>query len=154
MDEMNDAQKFAQVLILLDLLANSPQEDRNYLVSPNFSANLNDSNQNRVNTITQYIMSNLTCQVSLADAADLVNMSLKSFSRFFKKSTGKNFVQYVNELRIGHACRRLIESNDSITEVCYDSGFNNLSNFNRRFLEIKNMSPREYRQEYCKQVGG
>lgn len=154
MDKMNDAQKFAHILILLDFLANSSMEDRNYLVSPNFSQNLNSTSQTRVNKITQYIMANLTRQVSLGEAADLVNMSTKSFSRFFKKSTGKNFVQYVNELRIGHACRRLIETNDSITEVCYDSGFNNLSNFNRRFLEIKNMSPREYRQEYCRQVGG
>jgi AraC-like DNA-binding protein len=153
MKEMNGAQRFAYVLILLDLLANSPIADRHYLVSPNFSANLNEASQSRVNTITQYIMANLTKQISLAEAANLVNMSSKSFSRFFKKNTGKNFIQYVNELRIGHACRRLVETNDSVTEVCYDSGFNNLSNFNRRFLEIKQMSPREFRQEFCKQVG-
>lgn len=150
MEKMNDTQKFAQILLLLDLLANSPVEDRKYLVSPNFSINLNENNQNRINKITQFIMANLTRQISLTEAAELVNMSSKSFSRFFKKNTGKNFVQYVNELRIGHSCRRLIETTDTITEVCFDSGFNNLSNFNRRFLEIRKMSPRDYRQKYRK----
>ena len=152
MKSMNDTQKFAQILLLLDLLSNSPSKDRQYLASPNFSANLNRNNQNRVNKITQFIMANLTQKITLAEAAEQVNMSSKSFSRFFKNSTGKNFIQYVNELRIGHACRRLIETTDSVTEVCFDSGFNNLSNFNRRFLKIKNISPREYRTTYNKEL--
>ena len=67
MEKMNDTQKFAQILLLLDLLANSPVEDRKYLVSPNFSINLNENNQNRINKITQFIMANLTRQISLAE---------------------------------------------------------------------------------------
>ncbi|MCM8529753.1 MAG: AraC family transcriptional regulator [Lentisphaeraceae bacterium] len=153
MKDMSELQKFSHLLLLLDIIATAEKDDKQILVSPNFSPNLNKKSQSRVNTVTQFLTANLNKQVSLAEAADLVHMSSKSFSRFFKANTGKNFVQYVNELRIGQACRRLIESNDSITEICYDSGFNNLSNFNRRFLEIKKMSPREFRQEFCKQVG-
>ncbi len=75
-------------------------------------------------------------------------MSAKSFSRFFKKNTGKAFVPYVNELRVGLACQKLIETDASISEICFESGFNNLSNFNRRFKEVKGVSPRELRAQY------
>ncbi|MCM8537247.1 MAG: AraC family transcriptional regulator [Lentisphaeraceae bacterium] len=153
MKDMSELQRFSHLLLLLDLIATAKNEDKQVLVSPNFAPNLNQKSQSRINTVTQFLTANINKQVSLAEAAELVNMSSKSFSRFFKANTGKNFVQYVNELRIGQACRRLIESNDSITEICYDSGFNNLSNFNRRFLEIKKMSPRDFRQEFCKKVG-
>jgi AraC-like DNA-binding protein len=72
-------------------------------------------------------------------------MTNKSFCRFFKKNTGKNFITYVNEIRIGEACKFLITSDYTISEICHESGFNNISNFNRRFQEFKGMSPREYR---------
>ena len=152
MKGMSELQRFSHLLLLLDHIATASSKDKTVLVSPNFSPNLNQKSQSRINTVTQFLTANLNKQVSLAEAAELVHMSSKSFSRFFKTNTGKNFVQYVNELRIGQACRRLIESKDSITEICYDSGFNNLSNFNRRFLEIKKMSPREFRQKFYKQV--
>jgi AraC-like DNA-binding protein len=75
-------------------------------------------------------------------------MTPKSFSRFFKKNTGKAFIQYVNELRVGLACRKLMQSDASVSEICYASGFNNLSNFNRQFKERKGMSPKEFRKQY------
>ena len=65
-----------------------------------------------------------------------------------KKSTGKTFIRYVNELRVGHACRLLIETEFSIAEICYQVGFNNVSNFNRRFRELHLMSPKQYRHEF------
>ena len=145
MCEMSDLQRFAHLLLLFEMLADSPAEDRQSLASPGYQADLKSENVDRVDRVTRYILEDLSRKVTLDEVADLVCMSPKSFSRFFKKSTGKNFVTYVNELKVGHACRLLTESKMSITEIAFDSGYNSLSNFNRRFLEVRGMTPREFR---------
>ena len=152
MKECSDLQRFIQLILLLDLLANSPQDDRRQLVSPLYSPSLNKESVSKIDQVARYIMNNLSKRISLSDVEELSGMSPKSFSRFFKKNTGKSFVQYVNEMRIGQACRRLIETDDSISTICYDAGFNALSNFNRRFQEIKHMTPREFRLKYKEQT--
>ena len=85
----------------------------------------------------------------LKDAAEIINMSVTAFSRFFKKSTGKTFISYVNAIRIGWACKLLIESDMNVAQISYEVGFNNLSNFNRRFYERHHFNPREYRHQFA-----
>ena len=148
MDEMNELQRYTQILHLLDMLARSPRSELKKLVSPLYVPSLNKGSVTKVDQVTRYISANLNKKISLDEVADLCKMSPKSFSRFFKRNTGKTFVHYVNELRIAQACRRLMETKDSISNICYDSGFNTLSNFNRRFQEIKKMTPREFRTQY------
>ena len=75
-------------------------------------------------------------------------MSAPAFSRFFRQKTGKTFVAYLAELRIGRACRLLIETDRTILEICLDSGFRNLANFNRRFRAQKKVTPREFRRQF------
>ena len=82
-----------------------------------------------------------------SQAAGIVHLSEGAFSRFFREHTGKTFPQFVNELRIGKACSLLMEGDLNITEVAYDCGFTNLSNFNRQFLRLKGLSPREFRAQ-------
>jgi AraC-like DNA-binding protein len=77
-------------------------------------------------------------------------MSGPSFSRFFRRATNKTFRAFLNEVRIGHASRLLLESDQSVAEICYDSGFGNLSNFNRQFLKLRKVSPRDYRKRATK----
>ena len=86
-------------------------------------------------------------QIPLSDVAALVNMTVPAFCRFFKKNTGKTFTQFVNEFRIVHATKLLHETDDPISAICYDCGFNNFSHFNRHFKKITGKSPREYRKE-------
>lgn len=71
-------------------------------------------------------------------------MSVSAFSRFFKRTLGKTFTDYVTELRLSHACKLLLETDASISEAAFQAGFNNLSNFNRRFLEWKSIRPRVF----------
>ena len=78
-------------------------------------------------------------------AAALAGMSTSSFCRYFRRVTGKTFVEFVNELRVGRACRLLTESERPVTEIAYTVGFGSLSNFNRRFRELRGMNPRAYR---------
>ena len=75
-------------------------------------------------------------------------MSVPAFTRFFKRCTGKTFTEYLTELRVGSACRFLVETDRSVTEVCFAAGFHNVSTFNRRFRELKGMTPRAFRNQF------
>ncbi len=101
---------------------------------------------NRINQAITYIFENYDCNISLEDTAEHLGMRATYFSRFFKKSTGQNFIDFVNSLRINQACEKLQHTNIAITDICFMVGFNNIANFNRRFSDIKKMTPSEYRQ--------
>lgn len=146
----NDAQRFAQFILILDTLSNSPECDRKALVSRVYSPSLNEENVGRIDRIKTWIVDNLDQTITLEAVARQARMTPKSFSRFFKKNTGKTLIHYVNELRVGFACQALLQSDASVSEICYAAGFNNLSNFNRRFRETRGVSPREFRGRYRK----
>lgn len=105
-------------------------------------------NSRRISIVMEYLNKNFQKEVSLPEAAKLASMSEVAFSRFFKMRTGKTFVDTLNEIRLGHASRLLIESTQSINEIAYHCGFNNMSNFNRIFKKKKNCTPKEFRLEY------
>ncbi len=108
--------------------------------------NLQDSK--RIDTIYKYVRKHfMDEELPLKTISALVNMTVPSFCRYFKKHTNKTFTQFVNEFRIVHATKLLSESDAPISEVCFDSGFNNFSHFNRNFKKITGKSPREYRVE-------
>ncbi len=148
MVDQNPGQQFAQFILILDTLASAPETDRVPLVSQIYAPSLNEQNVELIDRVKNWILHNLDQIIRLEGVAKVARMSPKSFSRFFKKNTGKAFIQYTNELRVGLACRKLMQSEASVSEICYASGFNNLSNFNRQFKERKGMSPKEFRKQY------
>ena len=105
-----------------------------------------ESKSRRISKACEYIQQHIEDEVNLAAVADLVGMSESAFSHFFKKRTGRTFIDYVNDLRIGKACQMLFDTTHSIAEVCYSCGFNNLSNFIRIFRKKKGSTPSEYRE--------
>ncbi len=98
--------------------------------------------------IIRYVHGHYQTELLLGETAKLFNMSVSAFCLFFKKYTGQTFVEFLNRLRISKACERLLTSDDDITSIGFECGFNNLSNFNRRFKQFKNESPRKYRSLY------
>ena len=148
MRDQTDAQRFAKFVLILDTLATAPESDRVRLVSHIYAPSLKKENVGRIDRVKSWIVAHLGVAFRLEDVAEQVGMAPKSFTRFFKKNTGKAFIQYVNELRIGLACRLLVQSEAGVAEICYETGFRNLSNFNRQFRERKGMSPREFRTQY------
>ena len=80
-----------------------------------------------------YVISNFTEKIQIENVAKIANMSYSGFSRYFKNRTKKTFSHFVNEIRIGHACKCLMENDVSISTVCFESGFNNLTHFNEQF---------------------
>jgi AraC-like DNA-binding protein len=101
-----------------------------------------------INTALQYIGLHFKRDLKEADLATLSRQSISAFSRSFRKHTGLTFVQYVNAMRIELACQHLTQDELTITEICFEVGFNNVSNFNRQFLLVKGMSPSKFRSLY------
>ena len=151
MAEMSELERIIELLKLLRLLARSTHRQR--MASPAYSPSLRDRDIGRIDTVIRYLQAHKSETIKLEQIATLVHMSPKSFCRFFKTNTGKTLIQYVNELRIGEACKKLMQTKQAIIEIAFDVGFNNLSNFNRRFRALKNRSPREFR-ELAKQDQG
>ncbi len=106
-----------------------------------------DDALDRIDGVVNRITDHLAEPLSVSDFAVEYNMSESQFSRFFKRATGNTFTDFVNRVRINRACQRLMESDQQVTHICYEVGFNNVANFNRRFHEIKGMTPTEFRRQ-------
>ncbi len=134
------------MLILHDL---STSRNMHTLSGAGFINNLVVSfNSRRLDKAFEYMNNNYDKPIVLKDIAKLVNMTEVSFSRFIKKRTGITFIDSLNEIRLGHASRMLIDSTHSIAEISYNCGFNNISNFNRIFKKKKSCTPTEFRQNF------
>jgi AraC-like DNA-binding protein len=103
-------------------------------------------NRDRIDKIFQYTIENFQETISLADVAGTARMSIPAFCNYFKKSTKKTYIDFLNEIRIGHACKLLIDTQKTVLEICYESGFNALANFNKQFLKMKKLTPTGYRR--------
>jgi AraC-like DNA-binding protein len=106
-----------------------------------------DASMAQISGIVDWVMEHSGEQFSMADVCARLGMSESKFSRYFRRATGNTFTDFVNRLRINRACQLLMETDRYITNVCYDVGFNNVANFNRRFLQVKGMTPKEFRQQ-------
>jgi AraC-like DNA-binding protein len=141
---------FDSVLELLSIL-HDLSTSRNIRTLSNTTFNNTETisyNSRRINMVMEYLNKNFHKDVSLGEVAKLIAMSEVAFSRFFKLRTGKTFVDTLNEVRLGHASRMLIDTTQSINEIAYRCGFNNMSNFNRIFKKKKNCTPKEFRLAY------
>ncbi len=104
------------------------------------------SKQARIGEVVDHVTQHYANEISLNDAAHMAGMSCPAFSRNFKKTTGNNFVEFVNRVRIGQACSMLFATDEPVSSICYEVGFQNLANFNRHFLRLKEMTPSAYRE--------
>jgi AraC-like DNA-binding protein len=144
--------RLLRFLDLLSLLAHS--SERELLASVGYLPNLDRDAPPLVQRVMQYILANLSGEVHMAEAAGLTGMTPPAFCRFFKRNTGNNFVGYVRKLRIGAACKLLVESSLPVTDVCYEVGYQNVSNFNRHFRREKGVTPSRYRQLFTRSKSG
>lgn len=137
-------QTATKFLSILNSLAHAP---RRKIVSNSYEAEdiVHKSKSRRIKKVCNYIEENLSQKITLSDAAKLAHMSDSAFSHFFKRQTSISFITYVNNLRVAKACDLLANTALSASEICYECGFNNKSNFIRLFSKRKNMTPIEYR---------
>lgn len=145
LSKIHDIDYFLELVSILHDLANSRNQ---HLLSSYVSQNKNFENSDKIKTVYEFVQDNYDKKISLAEISEKVNMSQVSFNRFIKKRTGKTFIEYVNDTRIGYAARWLLEKDLSIAEVAFKCGFNNIANFNRIFKKNKNCTPSQYREEF------
>jgi len=151
MRQLQTATGQSRTILLLQILqAASCQQDTTTILSPtSHQLEFHDrSESERMNRIYQYIFNNFQQKISLEDIAAIAHISPHSFCRFFKSKTKKSFSTFLTEVRIHHACKLLAETDHPVSDICYESGFNNFSNFNRHFKLLKNKSPLQHRQQY------
>jgi AraC-like DNA-binding protein len=132
-------------LNILNMLAVS--KDKAYLASEGFISIKEDLKGDRINKMYTYILAHFNDpNLRITELAQESNMSASAFGHFFKKSTNKSFTQFLVDMRLGYASNLILNSNDSISEIAYRSGFNNIANFNRLFKKNKFITPKEYRR--------
>ena len=149
--ETSEDERFMQFLKFLYILYElSVSKDARVLASSSFARHGDHGESMRVQKVKQYIDEHYTEPLTLSQMADLVGMSPVSFSRFFRQRTGRTLSDYIVEIRLGYAARMLVDTEKNISEICYECGFNNLSNFNRTFKAKRNYTPREFRAMFKK----
>ena len=132
---------------LLDLLSES--SDATFLTSEGFSPQALRSDSNRIQVAYGYILKHFTDSgLKIGDVAAQVNMSDSAFSHFFQKLTFRSFTEFLIDIRVGHVCKLLLDTDETINRICSKSGFNNLANFNRLFKKYRSCTPVEYRRRY------
>lgn len=141
---------FEQFIMMLELLYALSRSEYKVLASNTFAHIENMGESRRIQKVKEYVTENCERELTLSEIAGVVGMSPSSFSRFFKVATGKTLTSYILEIRLGIAARDLINTTNTVSEVCYSSGFNNVSNFNRLFKRSKGITPKEFRQLYKK----
>lgn len=139
---------FDRLLGILRVLKEMQQtNDYSILNAEGFAIETELQDNNRINLIFNFVQVEFTRQITLEEIADKVSMSVPGFCRYFKKNTGKTFIQFVNEYRLVHAAKLLHEKQTSITDICYESGFSNFSHFNKLFKQFSGRTPSTYRNE-------
>ena len=147
--ELLQIQGFESVIHLLKILhILSDSREFHLLSSAGYTNSLKEGDTEKMNQVHAYVMKNFKNKISLEEVAAMANMTPTSFSRYFKTHANKNFSSFLSEIRIGYACKLLIEEKMNVAQACYSSGFFTLSNFNKQFREITGKSPVAYRKEY------
>lgn len=137
-------QGIIKILSILDKLSKST--DYQYIASTTYSNTHKISETERMRRVHEYVLKHFKENINLSTVASLSNMTDAAFCRYFKSRTNKTFSDFVKEIRIGNACKMLQDENKSISQTCYESGYNTVSNFNNQFKSLKGVSPKQYQK--------
>ncbi|MCB5160970.1 AraC family transcriptional regulator [Marinomonas algarum] len=153
--KVRDSSGLSRLILSLPLLQKLAQsQDYRLLSTVQIDMKSNETLQRKINTVVDYVSQNYSQDITLSSVAGLIGMSDSHFSRFFKKATGNRFIEFVNRVRISRACSLLTETDQQIATICFQVGFNNVANFNRRFHELKGVTPRDFRTQSHIRVEG
>ena len=148
MFQLVDLDGFKAAIVFLELLELLAYSNENHLIaSAGYTSTVFSPEKKRMDKIYDFIMNNYQTKITVKQLASMVNMSESAFSHFFKKSTNRSFSQFLTDTRLTQACKLLLETQNSVREICYQCGYTNLSNFNRLFKKYKGMAPVAYRSQ-------
>ena len=136
------------IITFLEILSLLRQTDKNYINNEQYNLILNKKEGGRLNEVLDHTFKNFNKEVTIDQIAKIAFLSRSQFSYFFKLHTGKTYIQFLNELRIENACILIKDNNQTIEQICYEVGFQNVSNFVRQFKKIKGLTPSSYRKSW------
>jgi AraC-like DNA-binding protein len=146
--KLNGLERMLYFIKLLDAM--SRIENYRILASKAYQLEEQKELNNRLDKIMHFINTNYQRKITQEEVASKIGMTTAAFCRYFKEKTGKGFIFFINEMRIGYACKLLIENHLSISQICFECGFNNISNFNRMFKRQTGYTPGEYQQQFVR----
>lgn len=146
--KLNGLERMLYFIKLMDTMGRT--ENYRILASKAYLLEEHKELNNRLDKIMHFINTNYQRKITQEEVATKIGMTTAAFCRYFKEKTGKRFIFFVNEMRIGYACKLLIENHLSISQICFECGFNNISNFNRMFKRQTGYTPGEYQQQFIK----
>jgi AraC-like DNA-binding protein len=146
MFSMNHFECFLEILSMLNSLGQC--DDYHLLASSGFTPSIGKKDYQRINKVYKYVMEHFSEDIDLDTAAGITHLTKEAFCRHFKKITGKTFFTYLHEYRVGYACKLLMRTNLNVTEICFKSGFNSISNFNKQFKKVAETNPMDYRNRF------
>ncbi|MBC8154519.1 MAG: helix-turn-helix transcriptional regulator [Bacteroidetes bacterium] len=144
---METSHGFANLMLLLDCLNTIAQRSDHRVLTHDVPA-ISAEDSTLIGTVFVFTFNQFKRSITVQEVADLCRMSLSTFSRFFKRSTKKSYLEFLKEVRTGHACKLLIDTRQTVSQICFESGYNNLANFNRQFKESKGVSPGDFRKRF------
>lgn len=144
--EVSGTMRIIKLLEALNLMTHSDEVE--FLASATYNPKFNDGEKNRILDVYNFTLRHYTQKITLKEVAKVANLSPSSFCKFFKSTSGKTYVQFVNEMRISEACRKLIEDQMTVKEICFACGFNNFTSFHEVFKSITGESPLQYQKKY------
>jgi len=144
-----DAEGTKRIILLMEaLMAIEANAQTNLLSSMGFRHNFEETVNDRINAIYNYSLANFKRNIQMEEMASVANISPNSFCRYFKSRTRKTYTQFISEIRVGHACKLLIEDSMNVKQICYESGFHNFASFHKHFKMITGKSPLTYQKSY------
>ncbi|WP_230679854.1 AraC family transcriptional regulator [Pontibacter rufus] len=151
MQKADQAMGVQRVIALLKCLVAIANESQLIMLSSmGFQADIAETENERLNAIYEYTLSHFKQKITLEEIADIAGLIPNSFCRYFKDMTGKTFSRFVTEIRVGYACKLLVDNKMSIKQLCYESGFSNFNSFHKSFKQIVDKTPQTYQKEYLK----
>jgi len=147
-EQMEQATGVDRIQLLLNTLHLMSQSKQYKIITKGFDNNLNLKVNSAIDKIFTFSFKHFLEAVTLAEVAAEVSMSIPTFCRFFKRNIKKSYFEFLKELRIGHACKLLRESNQPIIDICYKSGYNSWAHFSKQFKNVKEITPNQYRKQF------
>ncbi len=144
---------FERILLLMECLQIMAKRQEYHTLSTQDVKEFNPRNKERIDRIFQFTIANFQEPIKIEEVAKNAQMSIPAFCSYFKKSTKKTYIDFLNEIRVGYACKQLVDTTKPIEAICYESGYNTLANFNKQFMKVKKLTPSKYRRRFFERLG-
>lgn len=150
--KLETATGFERILLLGECLRNISESKEYITVSTQEVKQLNPKDKECIDRVFQFTIDSFREPISLSQVAGIACMSIPAFCNYFKRSTKKTYIDFLNEIRIGYACNLLIDTKKSVLDICYESGYNTMANFHKQFLKHKQLTPLQYRKHFMADI--